>query len=231
MSSTATTPTYESDLLQHPAYEQAMQKRWAEMPPERAAAHIQRQLRGAHIPRAFRDCCFDRLDPARGPETHRLCRAYAETGRHGDLLGLLLAGQPGTGKTSLAIAVLRGTVEQQRGRFSARYWNVPQGLDQIRQSFGDDDRPSESVLDIARNRLVVLDDLGKHQMTPWVAAQFYTLIDVLWAECRQAVITTNLSLAALRRALDPAVMSRILGMCALVPVKGQDMRISTRRST
>ncbi len=36
-------------------------------------------------------------------------------------------GTPGNGKTSLAVAILRRTVEQTQGRYSVRFWNVPTG--------------------------------------------------------------------------------------------------------
>ena len=222
--------TYESLRSTHPAFDQALAQRWGQLPPDKIQQHIKRQLQHAGIPSSFRDTSFATLDPTWDPAAFSTAQAYAQQGEYGGKPGLLLVGPPGCGKTALSLAVLRQTVEQTKGRFSVCFWNVPQGLARIRQSFGDDQSQAGSILDVVYNRLVVLDDLGKQKMTEWVAEQFYTLIDRLWADGKQTVITTNLDVRRMGDQLDETLVSRILGMCHVVVLQEGDRRLQPKNT-
>ena len=103
-----------------------------------------------------------------------------------------------------------------------RFWNLPRGLEALRsQPMG----KRGSVIELLNYQLVVLDDVGKQLKTAWETEQLYTLIDGLWSEEKQVILTTNLTPAVLVQRLDMAVLSRILGMCTAVLVKGRDLRV------
>jgi DNA replication protein DnaC len=216
---------YEVPRQEAPAFAQAVQHRWDRQPAPRLQQYIQQRLREARLPAVFRECTFARLDPRLQPEAFARCQAYAQAGEYQGKKGLLLLGQPGSGKTSLAVAILHQVVDQTRGRCSVQYWNVPRGLSRLREQFDARTAERESVLDLLHHRLVVLDDLGQQRMTEWVAEQFYQLIDGLWAEARAVVVTTNLTPAEMQASLDAAVVSRLLGMCHRVLLPGKDLRL------
>ena len=98
---------YKSMLSAHPAFDQAMGKRWQQMPADKVRQYVRRQLEEAGIPTSYRKCTFDTLDATQDPEAFRVARAYAEGEGYEGKSGLLLIGPPGCGKTSLAIAILR----------------------------------------------------------------------------------------------------------------------------
>ena len=81
--------------------------------------------------------------------------------------GLLLIGEPGTGKTHLAVAALRILIS--RG-FEGLFFDYQNLLDKIRSGFdaasGSSDKEAyHTALD---SEVLLLDDLGAHRVTDWV---------------------------------------------------------------
>jgi DNA replication protein DnaC len=207
-----------------PEFEEVRARRYAEMSPEQAKRHIEDALRRADLPPKLQRVRFEDLITSQDPEAHRICQKFAESGEYDGKLGLLLLGRSGCGKTTLAAATLKRIIERTGGAQSACFWNIPRGLELIRARINEENTKGESILDIGRNFLAVLDDFGKGKFSEWVAEQFYILFDELDSQERRVIITSNLQEKNFKR-FDEALTSRIVGMCHIVRMTGDDYRL------
>ena len=139
--------------------------------------------------------------------------------------GMVLTGPPGTGKTSLAVAVLREGCKRTGGERPCRFIEFSPLIEKIKAGFGEE-APAIDLEGIARgNDFIVLDDLGQVRSTEWVSSQYYSLINALYVHRCTVIITTYIPLGEFESILSPAVRSRIGGMCEYIPLTGKDRRL------
>jgi DNA replication protein DnaC len=105
--------------------------------------------------------------------------------------GLLFIGQPGSGKTHLAVAALRGLIE--RG-FEGLFFDFQALLHSIRsgydQASGTMDREAyRTALDA---EILLLDDLGAHRVTDWVEDTVASIVTHRCNNRKATLVTTNL---------------------------------------
>ncbi len=108
-----------------------------------------------------------------------------------DKPGLLFIGEPGTGKTHLAVAALRLLIS--RG-FEGSFFDYQNLLDRIRSSYdkesGTSDREAyKKALDA---EILLLDDLGAHRVTSWVEDVVTSIITYRCNNRKPLIATTNL---------------------------------------
>jgi DNA replication protein DnaC len=106
---------------------------------------------------------------------------------------LVLAGNHGTGKTHLAVAIANHRLD--RGS-PAIFIVVPDLLDRLRATFGpSSDVTYDELFESAREvELLVLDDLGAQSSTPWAQEKLYQIINERYNRRLPTVITSNLRL-------------------------------------
>lgn len=105
--------------------------------------------------------------------------------------GLMFLGPPGTGKTHLAVAVLRGLIA--RG-FEGMFFDFQNLLDRIRSGYDQasgtmDKEAYRTALD---TDVIVLDDLGAHRVTDWVEDTITSIVTHRCNHRKPTIITTNL---------------------------------------
>jgi DNA replication protein DnaC len=116
---------------------------------------------------------------------------------------LLLTGSYGCGKTHLAAAIANTCVEY---GMATLFLTVPDLLDWLRYSYGSSDISYEQRFEEIRNvSLLVLDDLGAQNATPWAVEKLFQIIDYRYIRRLPLVVTSNQRLED----LDDRIRSRL----------------------
>jgi DNA replication protein DnaC len=168
---------------------------------ERDAAS--RLLERVGIPPRYRHCKIANFQTSSGSREERtrlteartLAQRYTEEflladGRFRES-GLLFVGPPGAGKTHLAVAVTTELVERYRVR--ARFVEFTPLLHQIQSTFdpGAAAWQKELLAPLTDAELLVIDELGAQQPTPWAREILYLLINGRYTQRLPTLFTTN----------------------------------------
>ena len=161
------------------------------------------------------------------PATSRavaMCRRFCEAVKvDPKAQGLMLKGGYGTGKTHLAVAILRETAE---AGIPGMFVVVPDLLGKMRASFDRKDGKADELVTTAKNApLLVLDDLGAENPRPWVVELVYVLINHRYEHMLPTVITTNYSGNELEAVFGRRIMSRLAEMTTPVNIRAEDYRM------
>lgn len=133
-------------------------------------------------------------------EAYRAARNYAKNPEG----WLLLTGRVGCGKTHLAAAVANVCLG---GDNLVIFSTVPELLDHLRTAFApSNELPYHELFDRIREAyLLVLDDLGVEQTTPWATEKLFQIINYRYEYCMPTIVTTNIEL----NGLDIRIRSRL----------------------
>ncbi len=134
---------------------------------------------------------------------------------------LLFTGAYGCGKTHLAAAIAHEVIG--RGE-PALFIVVPDLLDYLRATFGPSSEISfdERFERVRTAPLLILDDLGSQNTTPWAQEKLFQLLNYRYAARLPTVITTNLKLPE----IEPRLRSRLADpdLTEIVPITAPDFR-------
>ena len=223
-------------------------------------ARAQSLLTAARIPRRYEHCELANYDtdfPGAHPSlasARLLASKFVQEYDPRDGTGLLITGEIGTGKTHLAVGVVKELV---LGRgIECLFYDYRELLKEIQNSYNASAQTTE--LDVLRpvfeTDILVLDELGAVKPTEWVADTVSLILNSRYNESRATIITTNLpnlgpgkyrnglhsrSREAAEQTqqdktlgdrIGEAMRSRLHEMCRIVEVKGGDFRQGARKA-
>lgn len=182
-----------------------------------AAKHAER-VKLSRIPRAFQDAAL-------ADDTQRTL-SELESGK---LIGVVLRGATGRGKTTAACAMLSAHLQNELGRFTT----MNDLLHRVRGAYSSGEN-AEEVFGIYRGTpLLVLDDLGKENVSVDSITRLFELLDARINNKRPTIVTTqfqnNELLKRYRGKVDDremiaAVLSR-LALFRTIEFHGVDRRL------
>lgn len=210
-------------------------------------AELAKRISSAGVPRRFEDCRLETFVAVKG--TQHALEAATALGRDQDGRGLVLTGPAGTGKTHLAVAILRARLEawlaeypdavhevrNPGGRYegatqvfvrpnlAVRFLVVPSFLDRLRAS-ARYVQAEDPLPELFADDLVVLDDLGREKATDWATERLYVLVNERYNRCLPTVVTSNYSPDELLERGYDALVSRLTDGAELLWIDAPDYR-------
>lgn len=162
------------------------------------------------------------------------CAKFANEQSRVPVHGLFIFGDPGVGKTGLAISIMQAVMERGIDALFIRSLDL---MNRLRASIAEGTHDGDELLDLVKRvRWLVLDDLATERPTPYVLEQLYAVIEERRASGLYTVITSNYSLRDLEAHWRPLetkpgafhagkrITERINEYCLSVHVKSSNLR-------
>jgi len=190
------------------------------------------RLQTANIPKRYQHCTIANFAAyneslQRAAEiADRFARSFPAIGK-----GLFFEGEPGVGKTHLAVAVLRQAIQTVGAR--GLFYDVRDLLKIIRSTYNASVRTTEiEVLrPVMTAELLVLDDIGAEKTSEWVEETMNLIVNTRYNERRATIFTSNFpdipdetEPNSLLFRIGHRMRSRLHEMCEFQPMDGGDYR-------
>lgn len=124
------------------------------------------------------------------PEVDRMARAIVGGMESGAAPGWFVTGGFGTGKTTVAQAVMRLWTEGGRGGLMVSEVDY---LRELRDSFDEPGETARLTRRVVEAPLLVVDDMGKSAPAPWKAEELFRVVDARWRGRMPTVVTSNMT--------------------------------------
>lgn len=134
---------------------------------------------------------------------------------------LLASAEPGLGKTHAAYAV--GSEAVNEGLVVEAY-TAMELLAALRPNPREPMEPANVLDDVLTCDLLVLDDLGRENATPWAQEQVHHVLNARLGNALRSVVTTNLTSDEMGQRYGYPLVDRVLDDAVVVKVTGESRR-------
>jgi DNA replication protein DnaC len=152
----------------------------------------QQRLDEARIPKRYVHCTLDNFTAYNESLVRAVSRARAVADAFPQAQkGLFFEGQPGVGKTHLAVAVLKHVIRRTAAR--GLFYDTRDLLRIIRSTYDPSIRATEIEIlrPVMQAELLVLDDLGAEKTSEWVDETMNLIVNTRYNERRLTIFTSN----------------------------------------
>jgi len=173
------------------------------------------------MPLKFIECSLDKFQG--GEMAKKKCHEFVvEMIQEAKGVGILFTGATGSGKTHLAVAIVRELVRRgspltkMLAYGGVEFTTMPELLMEIRATYNSKRPDAETEADVVNRYagcgLLVLDDLGAEKVSDFSITTLYLIIDRRNRELKPTVVTTNLTLEQIGAQIDERIASRLSEM-------------------
>lgn len=188
---------------------------------ERHEAKEARRSR-SQLPNRLRGETLDQFaQKAKATQTEAIDAAVDWVNPNSYLVGLMLTGPTGTGKTRIAAAACWSYLEHA----PCSYVSVASAMSRLSMRLTDEGR-QEAVRFFHGVGAVVLDDLDKCRASDYGKEQLFTAVDAREQAGSPVLVTTNLTPSEIAERFGEPLASRLAGYCETVEVGGVDLRVT-----
>lgn len=209
---------------------------------------IERLIKSARIPDRYAHCELDTFDTSPSLTTQAIDQAkfvaekFVEEYPMSPPFGLLFMGNPGVGKTHLAVGIIIRLIRQKG--VECLFRTFPELLKEIQNSYNPVSKTSELSLlvPVLDTEVLILDEIGIQNPSSWVKDTVGYILNYRYNENRVTILTTNFLDYETRKDIKKGIAecltdrigdrmrSRLYEMCKTVQMEGSDFRQNVKHA-
>ena len=145
-----------------------------------------------------------------------------ENAKNNEPLNIFLSGKTGTGKTFLSRYIEKNMINNNK---SVIYISVNDLLNVVFKDFSSDNNETNPLLDYINDcDMLILDDLGKENISTFTIKYIYNLIDNRLTHNKSTIVCSQHNYTEISEVYDESLTTRLYNYFITVRLEGKDLR-------